>query len=295
MVARSQARAVGATPSGLRHRLGGPDWELLSPRVLRLAGSPRTARQRLMARGRRATPEVARLHEPRLLPPKHVTTLDAIPVTTLARTLFDLAGTVHPERAERAVDNALARCPSLLPQLHVTFEELAARRRPGTAVMRAILASRPADFVPPASGLEARAIALLGEAGIRVRRQVDVGRELWIGRVDLLDDEAGLVIEVDSAPHHSSRLDRERDDRRDAALRMAGFGVVRVTDEEAWIRPHALVAKVLAARARRLGQRIRHRSVGSAGRIDQWGVGREGVSCPCRGGPGRRRRRCRCA
>src|SRR5687767_15212819 len=45
-----------------------------------------------------------------------------------------------------------------------------------------------------------------------------------------------LVVEVDSARFHTSRLDRERDARRDAELRAAGYEVVRVTEEEVWYR-----------------------------------------------------------
>ena len=39
----------------------------------------------------------------------HATVVDGIPCTTVARTLFDLCGDVHPRRAERAIDTALAR------------------------------------------------------------------------------------------------------------------------------------------------------------------------------------------
>ena len=48
VVARRQARALGATPSAMRNRLNGPDWELATPRVLRLVGAPRGIRQELM-------------------------------------------------------------------------------------------------------------------------------------------------------------------------------------------------------------------------------------------------------
>src|SRR5438067_8288810 len=122
LVARRQALDLGATKDVIRRWLAGPDWGLATSRVLRLEGSPRDARQALMAgvlhhgpgaaaSGRAAAAlwglpgfwlpwvEVSRkrlgarplarpnLHEPRYLPPEHITVVDDIWVTTLGRTL----------------------------------------------------------------------------------------------------------------------------------------------------------------------------------------------------------------
>jgi very-short-patch-repair endonuclease len=187
------------------------------------------------------------LHHPRLLPAHHMTVLAGIPVTTPGRTLFDLAAILPPARTERAVDNALAASPALLNVLHRLLPELAQRGRTGIRTMRAILADRPAGYIAPASGLEARVVRLLADAGIRTRRQVDLGGDDWIGRVDLVVEGARLVIEVDSARFHASRLDRARDTTRDAALRKTGREVVRVTEEEAWHAPGEVIRKVRSA------------------------------------------------
>jgi hypothetical protein len=111
---------------------------------------------------------LATVHEPRLLLLHHCTVLDGIPVTTPARTLFDLAGIAHPGRVERAVDNALSRSPALLPRLHAMLPEMAQRGRTGITLMREILAARPAGYIAPASGLESRVIAAqdVGAAGV---------------------------------------------------------------------------------------------------------------------------------
>ncbi len=103
---------------------------------------------------------------------------------------------------------------------------------------------RPARF---RSGLEARAIALLEEAGIFADRQVDLGGESWIGRVDLRVEEAPVVVEVDSAVHHTSPSDRERDRRRDEQLAELGLTVVRVTEEDVFLRPWAVPLRVAEA------------------------------------------------
>lgn len=283
VVARTQCHRMGFDRDALRPEVDNRRWEALSPRVLRLVGAPRTARMRVMAgvldagEGAVAShrtaaalwrlpgfdlgaPEVSRLHggdnepielaelhHPRLLPPAHCTVVEGIPVTTPARTLFDLAGVLPPGRTERALDNALAMSPGLLPVLHRMLPELAQRGRTGIRLMRELLADRPVGYIAPASGLEARVVHLLDEVGIRTRRQVDVGGDDWIGRVDLLVVGTRLIVEVDSNRFHTSKLDRDRDAQRDAALRNAGYDLVRVTEEEAWHRPSDVTRKVRLA------------------------------------------------
>jgi len=189
-------------------------------------------------------PSLARLHRTRLLPPHHVTSVDGIPVTTPARTLFDLAAMLNPHRTERALDNALAMSPGLLRALHRMLPELAERGRTGITLMRQLLDDRPAGYIAPASGLEARLIHILDEAGIPTERQVDVGGDNWVGRVDLRVVGTPVLIEADSARFHTSKLDRERDARRDAALRAAGYIPLRVTEEDVWWAPASVVERV---------------------------------------------------
>lgn len=192
-------------------------------------------------------PSLGRLHRTRLLPEHHVTVLDGIPVTTAGRTLFDLAGVLPPARTERAVDNALAKSPGLLRALHRLLPELAERGRNGITVMRALLDARPLGYIAPASGLEAQAVRIFEEAGMSTRRQVDLGGDDWIGRVDLLVVGTNVVIEIDSARYHTALLDRQRDAQRDLDLTKAGYLVIRVTDEEIWHAPAVAVERVFAA------------------------------------------------
>jgi very-short-patch-repair endonuclease len=285
VVSRAQCRAVGAGAIPLRTGLRRRDWEAVTPRVVRLAGAPCTDHSRLMAAVLDAGPGAAashrsaaslwrlpgfrldhldvsrphdadhhrgslgRLHRTRSLPPHHVTSVDGIPVTTPARTLFDLAGLLPPARVERALDNAVATGPGVLRALHRMLPELAERGRTGITLMRELLAVRPLGYIAPASGLETRVVRLLAEAGVRARRQVDLGGDDWIGRVDLVVEGTNLVVDVDSARFHTSLLDRERDERRDADLRAAGFEPLRVTEEDVWYAPDTVVRRVLEGRS----------------------------------------------
>lgn len=200
-------------------------------------------------------PVAATIHRPRCLPAHHVTVVDGIPCTSVARTIFDLAAVGVPApRLERLVDTVITRSPATSNRLHQLMGELAARGRPGITVMRAVLATRPEGAKVAASGLEARFEKLVAEAGAGpVERQVDVGGHEWVGRVDYLDRELGIVYEVDSVLHHTSVVDERNDQARDGALHRAGFAtVVRISEHAIWYCPAEVVDRIRAVRRDRL-------------------------------------------
>ena len=126
--------------------------------------------------------------------------------------------------------------------------ELLARGRTGSALIRELLGSRGAGYIPPASGLEASFLALVVAAGIELPLcQVDLGDDGWVGRVDFYYRRLRLVIEIDSEIHHSSKLDVETDEQRDRALQAAGFEVMRVREAELRDHPDDVIARVRAA------------------------------------------------
>jgi very-short-patch-repair endonuclease len=288
VVSREKARHAGCTDAFVRRRLRSADWESVTPRVLRLVGTAETFERRCLVavldaghdavvcgpaaaqlwalpgfdgeeihvtrqrrRARRRTDPVP-AHEPMLVPPNHRTTRDAVPVTTVERTLFDLMAAVHERRAERALDNALARKLTTLRALRSIGEELCKRGRPGSALFRRLLSDRGVDFRPVESGLEAAFLELLRGAGVpEPERQVDLGGNEWIGRVDFYFRVARLVVEIDSERFHTAALDAAADRRRDEFLRAAGFEVLRITEEEIRNRPSVVVARVEAAWAAR--------------------------------------------
>lgn len=174
------------------------------------------------------------MHRWRPFPPHHLTVIEGIATTRVARTLVDLAGVVHPGRAERAVDNCLSAKMVTFHALRGTFYELASRGRAGTACMREILERRGPQYIAPASEFEREFFAILDAAGLPSPvRQLDVGDDDdWIGRVDLAYPQFKIIVEVDSDRHHTSKLDREADAARDRRLRAAGWVVVRVTEDD---------------------------------------------------------------
>ena len=285
VVGRDQLREQGVSRQAVGFRLRSTDWEVLTPRVLRLVGAPVTDRQRAMAavldagggavvshgsaaalwelpgfdlrrihvsRARSATSRpttLAAVHHPRALPEHHRSVCHRIPVTTLARTVVDLAATAHPARVELAL-HAAVRVGLAWTVAHDVVRELSARGRTGVGVARRLVAAG-AGTRPLGSGLEGRLLRILAGAGIpEPRRQVDVGGAEWAGRVDFYYEDVGLVIEVDGAWHHEGALDVRRDKRRLAALAAAGFRVLPISEELIRRSPDRVTQLVREARRR---------------------------------------------
>jgi very-short-patch-repair endonuclease len=181
------------------------------------------------------------------LPPDHVTAIDGIPCTTLARTLFDLAGKRKSwGRVARAMDTALASKRVTMAQLWRVLIDLAEHGRDGTVAFRTLLQERGGDYVAPESELERRFVALVRTHGLaEPERQVHLGdEEGWIGRVDFLFRGARLVVEVDGAAFHDGLVDRRNDERRDARLRGAGWTVLRFRWADVVDRPTSVAQAI---------------------------------------------------
>lgn len=199
---------------------------------------------------------VARVVETRSLPPQQVTEVDGLPVTTLARTFFDLCGDPdgslqlrHPahERAMvRLYNDTLARRGLTFTQEAAVFLVMAKRGRSGTRLVRKILLAYGPQYTPTYSEAESLFMELVAAYGLpEPERQVPIsGPRGFIGTVDFLWRRARLVAEVDST-WHDGPLDRERDKERDDALVEAGYTVKRYRYGDMVARP-AAIARELA-------------------------------------------------
>jgi len=163
-----------------------------------------------------------------VLHPDEVTVLDGIPVTTVARTLLDVAAGLQRRDLERAIHEA--------EYLRLYDDrELAALidrhpRRPGVPKLRAIRAERNAHRHVSRRELEHRFLALVAEQGLP-RPEVNVHLELdgELIEVDCLWRKQRLIVELDGWAAHGTRRAYERDRERDRRLVRAGWRVVRVT------------------------------------------------------------------
>jgi very-short-patch-repair endonuclease len=194
-------------------------------------------------------PTLARLHDLRSIPDRWTTTLSGVPVVRPQLLVYQLCGSGHPDRAERALDNAWSLRLVDWSSMQSVLDELAASGRNGTTLLRSLLEVRGPSHVPPASNLESRFMKLVSDAGIRsFRRQVDVGGHRWTGRVDFLDQDVPLVVEIQSELYHEALTDKEADARRFAELERAGFVVCEVWDTALFARAQTVVRTIQEAR-----------------------------------------------
>lgn len=165
-----------------------------------------------------------RVHDVRRLDARDWTRAHGIPVTTVARTLLDLADVLGPGALRRVVREAYAQRRVDERQLHAML--IRARGRHGAPRLEALVAPGP---VATRSELEDRLLDLVLASGLP-RPLVNAGLEGLPRRVevDFLFAEAGLVVEADGARYHENRVARDADVARQAMLEAAGYRVLRV-------------------------------------------------------------------
>lgn len=151
---------------------------------------------------------------------------DAIPCTSVPRTIVDLAAHCGERRLRRLVEQA-----AVLRQLDLAEIDAVMARRGrsrGSPMLRAILADwRRASAKPRLrSPLEARLLPLIAAAGLPAPLCNHVVHGL---EVDLLWPRQRLVVEADGGAFHDNPIAFERDRRRDRDLALAGYRVLRVT------------------------------------------------------------------
>jgi hypothetical protein len=193
-------------------------------------------------------------HRSRLLLDEHLVKVNGLVVVVPARALADYGGTprLHPAKFARVVDNALGAGLVSRRALDRMAEQWCERGRSGSAALHDYLDSRPKDWVPPASNLARRFIAIITEAGMpEPRSEVNVGDDVrWLGRVDCLDPELPLIAEIDSTRFHVAPLDAASDESRDDGMTRAGFAVERFDEHEVWYDKAAVIERWRRARNR---------------------------------------------
>jgi very-short-patch-repair endonuclease len=171
------------------------------------------------------------VHRVRHLPDEDRALVDGIPVTSVARTLCDIAPRVRPGQLTNAIDAAERQGVFDLRQ----FEH----RKLPRALREALRLYRDLGFTR--SGLEHRFATLC-----RARGLPQPSLNLWIcgQEVDAVWLGRKVVVQLDSFETHHTRAAFEDDRRRDAVLESHGYSVVRVTDVWLDSDPDAVVAAV---------------------------------------------------
>jgi very-short-patch-repair endonuclease len=162
------------------------------------------------------------------VPEDETTTVEAIPVTGLSRTVIDLAGRSSQAQVERMLNEAqilgltdTISIPSLLSRYP---------RRAGSAVVRQVLKRNATARGVTRKELERRFRLLLASTDLpEPRRNAHIAVRGRFFEVDCLWQAQRLVVELDGRAVHATALAFERDREKDRLLVADGWRVVRIT------------------------------------------------------------------
>lgn len=187
------------------------------------------------------SPQGIRRHASKLLPADEVTVEDGIPVTTVPRTILDLAAVASVdvvENALREVEYLELRDALSLPQLLARHRGRRGVRRVKTALAR--IEEEPSG--PRRSPLEERFVPFLRRHSLSIPRlnawlQVDGHRYqvdcLWPSR---------QIVELDGWQGHGTKSAFREDRARDRRLRVVGYSITRLTWSQLDDEPTAIAA-----------------------------------------------------
>lgn len=170
---------------------------------------------------------------------------NAIPCTTVSRTIVDMAGRSGWAQLRRLVEQA-----AVMRQLDVEEIDLilSRSRRRGAPRLRTILAPWRNTTEPRPrirSRLEARLLPRLIEEGLPApRTNVKLRIEGQVLEVDLLWERQRLAIETDGEETHGTSAAFQRDRWRDQLLVAAGYRTARVTWAQVRDEPNAVVNRI---------------------------------------------------
>jgi very-short-patch-repair endonuclease/predicted transcriptional regulator of viral defense system len=229
---RRMAAVLAAGPgAALSHASAAALWEIRPTSATRIDVSVQSA----AGRGKRPG---LRIHRAASLRADELTEHRGIRVTTVARTLLDLAATLSHRALERALDEAEVQ------QLYDRTSLVAmARAHAGERGARALTQALDEDADPTLTDSELEELML---ALCREQKLEQPIPRAWVAglRVDFLFAASRLVVETDGYRFHRTRRAFERDRERDAILARAGYRTLRFTHRQLTREP-AMVADTI--------------------------------------------------
>lgn len=278
---RAQARGAGYTGHQVDYRVGTGKWEVVLPAVYRVAGTPSSIRQRLMAAvlwagedavvshraaavlwgmdgvrmelpevmtHKRLRSELVVVHRTNDLGPADRDECHGIPVSSAARTLVDLAASLDEETLETALESCLRRRLTSLARLEWRLSELGGHGRRGTAALVTLVDRR--QNRPLESRFEVRFERLLRKHGLPLperQRVVSNGHSRY--RVDFAYPDQRIVVECVSWRYHSGQQAWREDMARRRRLAARGWRVIEFTWREVSRGSETVVAEIRQALA----------------------------------------------
>ncbi len=194
----------------------------------------------ISAPGRRRSLPGVRVHHPRDLDrARH----RRLPVTTVPRTLLDLAATSALGPVRRMLAEAEYRRVLDLGGI----QAILGRGRPGSAALRAAVEHHQPQLALTRSVFEERFLTLCASVDIPLPEINAIVEGLM---VDALWRRQRVIAELDGHGAHSSRAQIERDRRRELVLRGAGMIVIRYTWKQVIREAEVVIADLRRALSR---------------------------------------------
>ena len=235
---RWMAAVLAAGPSAvLSHRSAAALW--------RIRGAEGPTRIEVTApRSRSSRPGIRVFHGAIQL--DEITTEGGIPVTTVPRTILDLASQLDAHGVERAMNQAQAQHPTDPLPLGAVVDRYP--RRKGTGTIRTILAARGEAQGATKSDLEEVFLTFLAARNLpkpdKLNTHIYAGTQLI--ECDCIWFRHRLIAELDSRAFHTDDEAFERDRQRDRSLLVEGWSTIRITWRQLRDKPDELHADLLA-------------------------------------------------
>ena len=173
----------------------------------------------------------------------HISSVQGMPTTTIARTVVDLSATLHPKHLTVVVDDLIAAKRVSIEVIHEVASTVWRRGKPGAAALRTLIAERE-GVASNASRLERIGLYLLVEAALpvpEIQYPLPWNRRR---RFDAAYPAAHLAIEWDSRRWHTQTEAFDNDRRRDREAVLHGWRLVRFTWNDVTDRPGEVISTV---------------------------------------------------
>lgn len=200
-----------------------------------LAGGRQDVAEITCPRWRRARHSGLIVHETKALDPIDLTVIDGIPATSPERTLFDLGAVCSPLVVRMAFDKARRIGLVTYESTELALRRLARRGRPGSRILRAVLASRDAEQAPPESEMETLMLEVIERHGLPApipQYEIYDGSGRFVARADAAYPDARVAIEYQSYQEHAGPAPLVRDSKRRKRLRAIDWESIEATAPE---------------------------------------------------------------
>ena len=276
VISRKQALAAGLTRTQIQTKLRKEIWKMVLPGIYKVGGSPATREQKLMAailwagdgavvshrssgwvwglegefedvieiicpKDKRA-PSGVIVHK-RKLASSEWTHFGALPITTVTRTLFDLASVIPIEDLLIARDDALRRRLTSWRQLHAQLDKTG-QGQAGAKVFRVALTGDNMGESP----LERRFLAMARKfrlPSLELQYPVKLKSGITIF-IDFAFPQRRLAIEVEGFGVHGQQLRWQQDMNRENELTELQWRTLRFSREDLIRRPDKVAARIIA-------------------------------------------------